>query len=217
MATQSDVYCLSDQSTSSHRSRVAMKWKSQLWLITALILALIPLTWQPATAQERKPSNRVLAHALDIALGRVAPAKYEQRVSSGLLYAVLGATGELNKRIAAAAMAGTANVPLTSPLASPSHQGTQGCSYLFSARTRSNTRVNQDCSLRRQAEEVIAINPLNSQNLIVGQNDSRIGWNHCGYDWSFDGGITWGDLIPPFYQFLMADGALAFKDSAPTA
>src|SRR5262245_23196966 len=102
MATPSDVRCLPDRDTSSHRSRAVMQWKSQLLLITALILALIPLAWQSATAQERQPRNRVLAHALDVELGRAAPAKYEQRVSSGVLYAVLGATGEINKRIEAA-------------------------------------------------------------------------------------------------------------------
>ena len=59
-----------------------MKWKPQLLLITALILALIPLAWQPATAQERKPRNRVLAHALDIELGRVAPARTNRAVAA---------------------------------------------------------------------------------------------------------------------------------------
>ena len=54
-------------------------------------------------------------------------------------------------------------------------------------------RVNQDCSLRRQAEEVIAVNPRDADNLIAGQNDSRVGFNHCGYDYSLDGGRTWGD------------------------
>jgi hypothetical protein len=76
--------------------------------------------------------------------------------------------------------------------------------------------VNQDCSLRRQAEEVIAINPTNPMNLIAGQNDSRIGFNHCGYDWSFDGGRTWGDQVPPFWQFVMADGHTADACSDPT-
>src|SRR5262245_58386835 len=109
-------------------------------------------------AQESKPGNRVLAHALDVELGRTAPAKYEQRVSSGVLYAVLGATGELNKRIEAAAIVGTASTPLPSPLPSLSRQGTQGCSNVYKKGRFSNTRVNQDCSLRRQAEEVIAIN-----------------------------------------------------------
>jgi hypothetical protein len=48
-------------------------------------------------------------------------------------------------------------------------------------------------------------------------NDSRVGFNHCGYAWSFDGGKTWGDQVPPFYQFLMADGTTADACSDPTA
>ena len=66
----------------------------------------------------------------------------------------------------------------------------------------SNVRVNQDCTFRRQAEEGIAVNPVDPQNLIAGQNDSRIGFNHCGIDYSFNGGRTWGDQLPPFWQRL---------------
>ena len=79
-----------------------------------------------------------------------------------------------------------------------------------------NTRVNQDCSLRRQAEETIQINPNDEQNIIAGQNDSRIGFNHCGYDWSFDGGKRWGDMVPPFWQFVLLDGHTADACSDPT-
>jgi hypothetical protein len=65
-----------------------------------------------------------------------------------------------------------------------------------------NVRVNQDCTFRRQAEELIKVNPTNPNNLIAGQNDSRVGWNKCGFDYSFDGGKTWGDGLPPLYQRL---------------
>lgn len=74
-----------------------------------------------------------------------------------------------------------------------------GCSNRTSS---GDVRVNQDCTFQRQAEEEIAANPLNSQNLIAGQNDSSIGWNHCGFDYSLDGGLHWGSGIPPFYQRL---------------
>jgi hypothetical protein len=77
--------------------------------------------------------------------------------------------------------------------------------------------VNQDCSLRRQAEEAIAINPTAPYNLIVGYNDSRIGFNHGAYAWSFDRGRSWGDQLPPFWQFIMADGHTADAFSDPTA
>src|SRR5215471_12890958 len=74
---------------------------------------------------------------------------------------------------------------------------TNGCANRSSA---GNVRVNQDCTFRRQAEELIKANPIDSRNLIAGQNDSRVGFNKCGFDYSFDGGRHWGDGLPPFYQ-----------------
>lgn len=76
-------------------------------------------------------------------------------------------------------------------------QGTLGCR---ARNTDGNVRVNQDCTFRRQAEESIKINPSDPDNIIAGQNDSRIGYNKCGFDYSFDSGRHWGDGIPPFYQ-----------------
>jgi hypothetical protein len=63
-----------------------------------------------------------------------------------------------------------------------------------------NVRVNQDCTFRRQAEEEITYNPSDPSNLVAGQNDSRVGYNQCGIDWSLDNGQHWGDLLPPFRQ-----------------
>ena len=63
-----------------------------------------------------------------------------------------------------------------------------------------NPRVNQDCTLRRQAEEQVAVNPTDPTNVIAGQNDSRIGFNHCGFDYSLNRGVTFGDGLPPFWQ-----------------
>jgi hypothetical protein len=74
--------------------------------------------------------------------------------------------------------------------------GTLGCDR----GTEQNIRVNQDCTFRRQAEEQIAVDPNNPNHIIAGQNDSRVGYNKCGFDYSFDGGSHWGDGLPPFYQ-----------------
>ncbi len=63
-------------------------------------------------------------------------------------------------------------------------------------------RVNQDCTFRRQAETLIKVNPTNPDNLIAGQNDSRVGFNHCGFDYSYDRGEHWGDGLPPFWSRL---------------
>ncbi|MDB6089142.1 MAG: hypothetical protein JWN85_1926 [Gammaproteobacteria bacterium] len=78
-------------------------------------------------------------------------------------------------------------------------RNTIGCSNRTS---NGNVRVNQDCTYRRQAEEKIVYNPANPNNLIAGQNDSRVGFNQCGIDWSVDDGRHWGDLLPPFRQRL---------------
>jgi len=90
--------------------------------------------------------------------------------------------------------------------------GTVGCSQRLgngsegdnsnSGAKRGNVRVNQDCTYRRQAEEMIAYNPANPNNLLAGQNDSRVGFNQCGIDWSINNGKNWGDLLPPFRQKL---------------
>ena len=69
-----------------------------------------------------------------------------------------------------------------------------------------NPRINRDCTLRRQAEEQVAVNPKDPTNIIAGQNDSRVGFNHCGFDYSLDGAVTWGDGQPPFFQHLSPIG-----------
>ena len=78
-----------------------------------------------------------------------------------------------------------------------------GCANRGSA---TNPRVNQDCTLRRQAEEQVVVNPTDANNVIAGQNDSRVGFNHCGFDYSLDGGTTWGDGQPPFFQHISLAG-----------
>ncbi|HYY68152.1 MAG TPA: hypothetical protein VE734_00330, partial [Terriglobales bacterium] len=78
--------------------------------------------------------------------------------------------------------------------------GSLGCRKRISKDEHRNVRVNQDCTLRRQAEESIAFNPADPDNLIAGQNDSRVGFNQCGIDWSLNNGHNWGDLLPPERQ-----------------
>jgi hypothetical protein len=72
-----------------------------------------------------------------------------------------------------------------------------GCGGRTSA---GNVRVNQDCTFRRQAEEEIVYNPADPNNLVAGQNDSRVGFNQCGTDFSTNNGKNWGDELPPFRQ-----------------
>ena len=162
------------------------------------------------------PTNKILARALDIESGLQTARPNEPRVSSGVMYALVGASPALAPRASASVgLANTLAPAITFDFTGP--RPTQGCSNVFSSGDRTNTRVNQDCSLRRQAEEVLAINPTNPDNMIAGQNDSRIGFNHCGYDFSMDGGRTWGDMLPPFFQYILKDGHTADACSDPTA
>lgn len=91
--------------------------------------------------------------------------------------------------------------------------GTLGCDRDQGA--KGNERVNQDCSFRRQAEEMITYNPADPNNLLAGQNDSRVGYNQCGIDWSTDNGAHWGDLLPPFRQRLNAPQFMGPSASNP--
>ncbi|HLE51792.1 MAG TPA: hypothetical protein VI755_06995 [Anaerolineales bacterium] len=189
-----------------------MKPMIRIALILALVVVLAVAVMQIAAGEDQGPGNQVLQRALDIELGKVQPRVKEALVSSGPVYAMLQASGELERRAdAAQGDSKKNNTPASATAGCPNKYiggGTKG---------GRNIKVNQDCSLRRQAEEVIAVNPTNPLNLIAGQNDSRIGFNHCGYAWSMDGGKTWGDMVPPFWQFLMADGHTADACSDPTA
>jgi hypothetical protein len=161
--------------------------------------------------------NKIYAHKLAVALGKEPARGKEMPLSSGVLYTLMESTGVIDQRAAKWAQTAQGRAILNGPDAHGlSDNKTEGCQNKFEGHGQTNTRVNQDCSFRRQAEEMIQINPLNENNIIAGQNDSRIGFNHCGYDWSFDGGKNWGDQLPPFYQFVQLDNHTADACSDPT-
>ena len=188
-----------------------MKRKLLTSLIVLMMVVGLQFTPQSTSTVRSAPiGNNVLAHALDIELGLVERVQGEQLMSSGVVYALLEATGELENRANASALSASSAAPFSGPQTDRFHGG-------HNYNTNKNIRVNQDLSLRRQAEEVVVVNPTNPKNLIAGQNDSRIGYNHCGYDFSFDGGKTWGDLIPPFWGYVLPDGHTADACSDPTA
>jgi len=187
--------------------------------ITALVLLVVAgaaLAPQSASSSAQV-GNKIYAHKLAVALGKEPARGKEMPLSSGILYTLMQGTGVLDQRAAKWAQTPQGRAALNGPAShSLSNNNTEGCSNKFKAHGKTNTRVNQDCSFRRQAEEMIQVNPSNENNIIAGQNDSRIRFNHCGYDWSFNGGNSWGDQLPPFYQFVQLDNHTADACSDPT-
>src|SRR2546423_7392792 len=161
------------------------------------VLALAGAALSPNQASSRSPvANSVLRHALDVELGRAQARPREMPISSGVLYSLLDQTGALAHRAEASRRQGS-RIEIT---------GSEGCQNELIGNGQINVRIVQDCSLRAQAQEVLAIDPLDDSKMIAAQDDSRIGFNHCGHDWSFDGGRHWGDQTLPFWEFELLDG-----------
>jgi hypothetical protein len=175
------------------------------------VVAAVTLLLNSSAAQvgSAPVGNNVFTHAREVALGHETRPVGRQSLSGGALFTILAENSEWRRRLATAQSAAPAL---------PSFVGIHGCANTYTGSDGlTNTKVNQDCSQRPQDEAVIIVNPTNPRNLIAGQNDSRIGYNHCGYDWSMDGGKTWGDQIPPFYLFTLGDGHVADTCTDPTA
>jgi hypothetical protein len=191
-----------------------MRRSIRVWVLGALVAAGVTFGVLSATGSTSSlgTTNHVLENALAVEQGLVQQNPHRAKVSGGVVYAALDFTGALDKR--ADTVSGQGLIK-----GKAGKKQTQGCQKTFvgGGTGVENVRVNQDCSLRRQAEEVVAVDPTNPNHLIAGQNDSRVGFNHCGYDWSFDGGKTWGDQVPPFYQFVNLDGVTFDACSDPTA
>jgi hypothetical protein len=189
-----------------------MKGKIRLLIGPALVPVLVTLFMFGGQTPSATPTtlikNKVIQRELAYEMGKMQRPKWAQKVSSGSMYNYLLASGLMDNRLANAPAPDKVTVGSTD---------TQGCSNTFHGGAKGvNVRVNQDCSLRRQAEEAIAVNPLNRNHLIASQNDSRIGFNHCGYDFSFDGGSHWGDGVDPFFQILLGNGHTGDFCSDPT-
>ncbi len=110
-----------------------------------------------------------------------------------------GTVTNCDERAAGAGAGSSGNLGLDSGTAPV--PGTLGCA---NRNPDGSTRVNQDCTFRRQAEEDITYNAADPKNLLAGQNDSRVGFNQCGIDYSTSDGRLWGDMLPPFRQSLNA-------------
>jgi hypothetical protein len=103
-----------------------MRSKIRFLMVLGLVLSLAGSTLQVAAGQDTRPQNKIWARALDIELGRAQPQDYEAPVSSGIVYALLQASGELEKRASAA---GSAHQPPGQ--INPPASATGGCPNVF--------------------------------------------------------------------------------------
>jgi hypothetical protein len=207
-------------------------------LIAAIALlasvAVVGLLSAGDAGSKGMPANEVLAKAVAVELGgaKLHPKSPFARVSGGTVNATLERMGVIQKRLARAARTRNGKARFRNANndgdAFAVWRPSKGCSNVFGGDDDDddgdgrggvdNIRVNQDCTLRRQAEEWIAVNPRDFDNLVAGQNDSMVGFNHCGYDFSFNRGDSWasvGTQPPPFYQELFQTGDTADACSDP--
>jgi hypothetical protein len=196
-------------------------------LIAGVLLLALVVTVGLATSGDAgskgQPANNILAQAAEIELGQAKahPKSALRRVSGSTMQATLERMGVLQKRLARSTTRARFRSMQNGGGVHDISRNSKGCPNTFHGRF-DNIRVNQDCSLRRQAEEWVGVNPRDFDNITAGQNDSMVGFNHCGYDFSFDRGKSWasvGTSPPPFYQELFVgtnDTADACSDPAGT-
>ena len=85
----------------------------------------------------------------------------------------------------------------------PSPTGSSGCPDT----SGTNFRANQECTNQSSAaylgrgeaqnETSVAVNPTDPENILISQNDYRLGDSKCGLDWSLDDGAHYGSQILP--------------------
>jgi hypothetical protein len=191
-------------------------------LIAGILLLATVVTVGLATSGDAgskgQPANKILAKAVGMDLGqaRAHPKNAALRVSGSTMQATLERLGVLQKRLLRTKGKARFRYSSNDGVHAVS-RNSKGCPNTFHGKV-DNIRVNQDCSLRRQAEEWIGVNPRDFDNITAGQNDSMVGFNHCGYDFSFDRGKSWasvGTSPPPFYQMLFTTGDTADACSDP--
>lgn len=163
--------------------------------VAVLAVALVGALGLTSSSQPSRPvPNFAIERGLHIVNGEATRKLHEQMVSGSVLAAVQHARTPAHATSGGAGLSAPEGVRIR----------TVGCPKTFQGQFN-NVRVNQDCSFRVQAEEIIVVDPADPDHLVAAQNDRRIGVNHCSIAFSFDRGQHWGDLTPPFWEFTAPD------------
>jgi hypothetical protein len=164
-------------------------------LVTLVGVAMLTVFAQANTSTGRAASllQRAARSTQRLPSGRPVPA-----ISGGVETAFQQPSGPLPK--------GALHVAPLSPT------GSSGCPNVYSAPGfPNNVRANQECGLRTQAEEWVRVNPADSNNVVVTQNDRRTGFNETGVSWSIDNAAHFGDYGAPV-EFATCGGTFGPHD-----
>jgi hypothetical protein len=133
-------------------------------------------------------------HRLTVAQ-RAAMGIDQRLLPNGLLTPALSGSFSTAAKEMLSASQGHAQSPDIVPPITPS---SNGCPNVYTASGMpDNVRANQMCDFRRQAEEWVRENPADPSNVVVSQNDSRVGFNQTGIDFSLDAAEHFGDYAIP--------------------
>src|SRR5919197_846451 len=164
-------------------------------LVTLVGVAMLTVFAQANTSTGRAASllQRAARSTQRLPSGRPVPG-----ISGGVETAFQQPSGQLPK--------GALHVAPLSPT------GSSGCPNVYWAPGfPNNVRANQECGLRPQAEEWVRVNPADSNNVVVTQNDRRTGFNETGVSWSIDNAAHFGDYGAPV-EFATCGGTFGPHD-----
>ena len=140
-----------------------MKPSIRVWVLGVAVV--IGVSVAAVTAIGQTPGtgtqNNVLSEAIAVEQGAVERDPHQAVVSGGVVNTALDFTNAFEQRADRTGKKGHDRKD-------KSFKGTQGCQNVFKGHV-DNVRVNQDCSLRRQAEEVVAVDPNNPDHLSLGR------------------------------------------------
>jgi len=76
-----------------------------------------------------------------------------------------------------------------------------------------NVKINSDNTTQLQNEEMVCINPLDTDNAVAVWRDFRLGYRRIGVGYTFDGGETWNDyLLTPYPPYTRQSDPILWVD-----
>jgi hypothetical protein len=158
-----------------------------------LVIASVGLATQSVAEQAMSDANPAVRFVSEVQKGVVEV----PTLPNGLMVPV--PSGGVSQAVKESLLAENGRaISAAAPTGSQPKINIYGCRHVFKAAGRpDNVRANLDCGFRAQAEEWVAVNPTDTSNVVVSQNDSKLSGNRTGVDFSLNGGRNFGDSVLP--------------------